>query len=175
MSIHIVIDGYNLIRQSPTLSVIEHRSLEEGREALLKCLASYKRVKHHPVTVVFDGANADTHMERRTRCKGIDVVFSRPGQLADSVIKRLAARDQERAVVVTSDREIAGFAAKHGAATIDSIEFENKMKMVTHPDIDLMDFSEEEEEGWAPTTKKKGPSRRLSKRQRKRRVKTKKL
>ena len=175
MSIHIVIDGYNVIRQSPTLSIIEHRSLEEGREALLKGLAAYKRVKHHPITVVFDGTYADMHMERRTRSKGINVVFSRPGQLADSVIKRLVARDQERAIVVTSDREVAGFAAKHGAATIDSVEFENKMKMATRPEIDLMDFSEEEEVGWTPTTKKKGPTHRLSKRQRKRRVRTRKL
>jgi predicted RNA-binding protein with PIN domain len=44
MSVHIVIDGYNLIRQSPTLSAIEHRSLEEGREALLQRLVSYKKV-----------------------------------------------------------------------------------------------------------------------------------
>ncbi|HID30947.1 MAG TPA: hypothetical protein EYP19_13235 [Desulfobacterales bacterium] len=174
MSIHIVIDGYNLIRQSPALSIIEHRSLEEGREALLKCLAAYKRVKHHQVTVVFDGAYADMHMDRRTRCTGINVVFSRPGQLADSVIKGLVARDQERAIVVTSDRDIAGFAAKHGAVTIDSIEFEDKMKMATDAETEVMDFSEEEV-GWTPTTKKKGPTHRVSKRQRKRRVRTRKL
>jgi predicted RNA-binding protein with PIN domain len=175
MSVHIVIDGYNLIRQSPTLSVIERHSLEDGRNALLKRLVSYRRVKHHPVTVVFDGADADTYMERRTRYRGIDVIFSRPGQLADSVIKRLVARDQERAVVVTSDREIADFAAKHGTATVGSMEFEDKMKMAAHADSDLTGFREEEKAGWTPTTKKKGPSRRLSKRERKRSSKTRKL
>ncbi|NVL89518.1 MAG: NYN domain-containing protein [Desulfobacterales bacterium] len=175
MSVHIVIDGYNLIRQSPTLSTIEYSSLEKGREALLERLVFYKRIKHHSITVVFDGANADTHMERRTRRKGINVVFSRPGELADSVIKRIVTRERERAVVVTSDREVADFAAKKGAATVDSIEFENKMKMATYPDMNEVDFAEIEDKGWIPTTKKKGPSRRLSKRQRKKSSRTRKL
>ncbi len=175
MSLHILIDGYNLIRQSPALSDIDRRSLEEGREALLEYLASYKRVKRHPITVVFDGAGADIHMERRTRWKGIAVVFSRPGELADSVIKRIVNRERERAVVVTSDRDIADFAAEHGAETIDSIEFEGKMKMATQPDMNLTDLTEREEEGWIPTTRKKGSSRRTSKRERKRRVRTRKL
>jgi len=174
MSVHILIDGYNLIRQSPALSDIDCRSLEQGREALLECLSSYKRVKHYPITVVFDGADADTHMERRTRWKGIAVVFSRPGELADSVIKDIVNRERERAVVVTSDRDIADFAAKHGAETVDSIEFEGKMKMAVQPDPGLTDLRDEEE-GWIPTTRKKGPSRRTSKRERKRRVRTRKL
>ena len=40
MSVHILIDGYNLIRQSPTLSAMDHCSLEEGRE-LLKALEGH--------------------------------------------------------------------------------------------------------------------------------------
>ncbi|MBW1740520.1 MAG: NYN domain-containing protein [Deltaproteobacteria bacterium] len=176
MSVHIVIDGYNLIRQSPTLSIIEHRSLAEGREALLQRLVSYKKVKRYPMTVVFDGAGAGSLMEARTRWKGIHVVFSRPGELADSVIKRIITRERERVVVVTSDKEIAHFAAKHGSATIDSIEFENKMTMAIYGEfIPPADFSEEEDISWIPTTKKKGPSRRPSKRERRSHAKIKKL
>ena len=175
MSVHIVIDGYNLIRQSPTLSIIEHHSLEEGRQALLERLVSYKKVKHHSVTVVFDGANANHSLEATTRRKGIHILFSRPGELADSVIKQIVTRERERAVVVTSDRDIAHFAAEHGAATIDSTEFENKMEMATYHDMNQTDSLEKEGEGWRPTTKKKGPSRRTSKRQRKSRIKTRKL
>jgi predicted RNA-binding protein with PIN domain len=175
MSVHIVIDGYNLIRQSPTLNLIEHdHSLEEGRQALLERLVSYRKVKHHPMTVVFDGTNADNFMAAASRRKGIKILFSRPGELADSVIKRIVMRERERAVVVTSDREIADFAAQHGAGTIDSTEFEHKMQMATHPDTDQTDFPGKEE-GWKPTTKKKGPSRRMPKRQRKSRVKKRKL
>jgi predicted RNA-binding protein with PIN domain len=175
MSVHILIDGYNLIRQSPTLSVIDQHSLEEGREALLQLLASYKRVRHHPVTVVFDGADAHYSMEARTSWKGIHVLFSRPGESADSVIKRILTRERDRAIVVTSDKEIAHFAAQHGAATIDAVEFENKMEVARRSDTHKNDSSEGEAKGWIPTTKKKGPARRVPKRRRRSRVKMKKL
>jgi len=34
MALHLIIDGYNLIRQSPYLADIDARDLEAGREAL---------------------------------------------------------------------------------------------------------------------------------------------
>ncbi len=174
MSLHIVIDGYNLIRQSPSLSAIELNSLEEGRDALIDRLACYRRLKHFPITVVFDGAMASNDFEgERSRRKGIDVLFSRSGELADSVIKRLVVREGAGAVVVTSDKEVADFAARHGAAPIASHEFENRMDMAVQLDASPNDFGEEE--GWTPTTKKRGPSRRRSKRERRRRTRTQKL
>ena len=39
MALHLIIDGYNLIRQSPWLSLLDARDLEEGREALLQSLS----------------------------------------------------------------------------------------------------------------------------------------
>jgi predicted RNA-binding protein with PIN domain len=175
MSLHIVIDGYNLIRQSPSLSAAEQQSLEQGREALVERLVSYRKFKHHRITIVFDGAEAYDLGERRTRWKGIEIVFSRPGELADSVIKRMASRERERIIVVTSDREISDFANSQGAATIDSVAFESKMEMATMLGHDGDDFGDERDTGWEPTTKKKGPSRRRSKRERKSRARTRKL
>lgn len=174
MSIHIVIDGYNLIRQSRTFQTFEQRSLEDGRHALLDSLVAYKKLKKHPITVVFDGAEVFVTGEQRDRWKGIDVVFSRRGESADHVIKRIAAKESERAVVVTSDRELASFAAQRGSAVIESVVFERKMAMATQMNSDTFDFGEKNV-GWTPTTKKKGPSRRRSKRERRRRVKMKKL
>jgi predicted RNA-binding protein with PIN domain len=174
MSLHIVIDGYNLIRQSPTLSSIESNSLEEGREALIARLAGYKRFKTHSITVVFDGAQARSLGQERTREKGIDIVFSRHGELADDVIKRIVAKEGGRVVVVTSDKDVADYAVQHGAAIIGSVDFEFKMQMVGDPDSVWCDL-EDEESGWRPTTKKKGPARRRSKRQRRSRARTSKL
>ena len=176
MSVHIIIDGYNLIRQSGVLSAIEQDSLEEGREALVECLVSYKRLKHYPITVVFDGAEATSNLgTNRSHHKGVNIIFSRPGELADSVIKRLVVPEGERALVVTSDNDVADFAQTHGAATIRSEEFEERMKMASLLVSPLCDPGEEESVGWKPTTKKKGPSRRRSKRERKNRVKIRKL
>jgi len=47
MAVHIIIDGYNLIRQSAELSRLDRRDLQHGREALLELLAAYKKIKRH--------------------------------------------------------------------------------------------------------------------------------
>jgi hypothetical protein len=127
------------------------------------------------MTVVFDGIQADNPMQARNRYKGINVLFSRPGESADAVIKRLVTRERERAVVVSSDREVAGFSTEQGAATIDSVAFESKMRIATAVDVTPSLSSEKEETGWTPTTKKKGPSHRQPKWKRKSRSRTRKL
>ena len=43
MAIHLIIDGYNLIRQSPELLAQESQDLSWGRDALLEKLAAYRR------------------------------------------------------------------------------------------------------------------------------------
>jgi predicted RNA-binding protein with PIN domain len=174
MSLHIVIDGYNLIRQSGTFSGLDQTDIQVGREALIDSLASYKRLKGHKITVVFDGINAPALSAQKDRIKGIDVRFSRPGELADQVIKRMANRLREKALVVTSDREVADYALSKGAVSISSPEFENKLAMASYLDVKGSD-EVVEDSGWIPTTKKKGPRRRLSKRARRKKVKMRKL
>ena len=41
MSIHIIIDGYNLIRQSGFLASLESQSIQAGRDALVEMLTAY--------------------------------------------------------------------------------------------------------------------------------------
>ena len=82
--------------------------------------------------------------------------FSRSGESADEVIKRMAHREREKALVVSSDREVADSAAANGAATISSQEFEAKIEMATHFDSPIGEA--EDSQGWIPTTRKKGPS-----------------
>jgi predicted RNA-binding protein with PIN domain len=173
MSIHIIIDGYNLIRQSDTFSSIDRRDIQLGREALLETLIAYRKIKHHTITVVFDGANAPSFSQRKNRVQGISVKFSRSGELADAVIKRMVGREKEKALVVSSDLDIMNFATAKGAATISSSEFEKKISQALYMGIKGVESSEES--GWAPTTKKKGPSRRLSKKKRRDRTKIRKL
>ncbi|RZB37873.1 MAG: uncharacterized protein SRB2_00975 [Desulfobacteraceae bacterium Eth-SRB2] len=173
MSIHIIIDGYNLIRCSSSLSTLDQQDIQLGREALLDALSSYKRIKRHMITVVFDGTHAPPLSQHKDRVKGIKVKFSRSGETADTVIKRMAARDREKALVVSSDLDIVNFAASMGAATISSPAFEEKITMAVY--MDTKGEVEQNQGGWVPTTKKKGPSRRLSKRKRRNRIKIKKL
>jgi uncharacterized protein len=173
MSIHIIIDGYNLIRQSDTLGMIDRQDIQRGREALLETLIEYRKIKSHMITVVFDGTNAPPFSQRKNRVQGITIKFSRSGEVADTVIKRMVSREKEKALVVTSDLDIVNFAAAKGAATISSPEFEKKISQALYMKIKDVEFNEEA--GWVATTKKKGPSKRLSKRKRRNRTKVRKL
>ena len=125
------------------------------------------------ITVVFDGTNAPPFSQHENRVKGIKIKFSRSGELADSVIKRMANHEREKALVVSSDMDIVNFAAAKGAATISSSNFEEKITMAVY--MDTKGVEREDEGGWVPTTKKKGPSKRLSKRKRRNRIKIRKL
>lgn len=173
MAIHIIIDGYNLVRQSSSLSVIDQLDIQLGRENLIETLATYKKIKGHKITVVFDGTNAPDFSKTKDRIKGIRIQFSRRGESADDVIKKIASKEREKALIVSSDCEIVDFASSRGCATISSSVFEEKIAMASH----LGDgaFDREDQSGWIPTTKKKGPSKRLSKKKRKNRVKIQKL
>ena len=175
MSLHIIIDGYNLIRQSDSLRQLDRAALEWGRDALIDQLAAYKRLKRHKITVVFDGSQKYLFTSAFFSEKGIGVRFSRQGESADTVIKRMAAREREKAVVVSSDQGIVNFAASCNAATIGSHEFTEKMAMAQLMSLKGGDPATDSSDGWKPTTRKKGPSRRLPKRARQNRSKTKKL
>ena len=166
MGIHIVIDGYNLIRQSSRFSELDRQDLQSGRDALVDALAAYKKVKPYRITVIFDGTAAPTGMPRRDVRKGITMRYSSHGESADTVIKRMAEKEKEKLMVVTSDQEIVRYAEAMGAATIGSVQFGDRLTMAQYLDLKGID-DECETTGWRPTTRKKGPSRRLSRRQRK--------
>lgn len=173
MSLHIIIDGYNLIRQSDRLSALDRQDMQRGRETLVDWLIAYRRIRHHRISVVFDGGNAPFFSQHRDRLKGIEIRFSRPGETADSVIKRMASREREKALVVSSDREVVDFAESRGAATISSCGFEEKIGLAAQMDETAADAAEDS--GWNPTTRKKGPRKRLSRKKRRNRIKTQKL
>jgi hypothetical protein len=176
MSVHVVVDGYNLIRRSPSLSGAEELSLEHGREALVERLRHYKRLKRHRITVVFDGADKVTLAEEKTQQKGIGIIYSGQGKSADSVIKRICRDQGEKVVVVTADGELASYAESCGSVVMASEEFEAKVEMSFYANLKGIE-GEDEGEGWSPDkgTSKKGPARRLSKKERKKRQKWKKL
>ena len=172
MALHLIIDGYNLIRQSPYLQAAEARDLELGREALLATLADYRKLKpQNKITVVFDGWVAGDLKESRDRRAGMVIIYSRRGEKADEVIKRLLEKERGRAVVVSSDRELQEYALKVKATYISAPEFE--MAHLRGADLDAGDTAEEETA--ARVSHKKGPSHRAPKRQRQRQQRLKKL
>jgi predicted RNA-binding protein with PIN domain len=170
----IAIDGYNFIKQSPELRRLEQIELQKAREGLIERLAQYKRMRSHAITVVFDGGPQGTGTGHRAHSRGIEVIFSKPGEKADDVLKRLAAEKGGGVTVVTSDRDVALFAEKKGAVAIPVSDFAARMEMAQF--YELKGSGNEPisaDRSVAPS--KKGPSRRLSKSRRKATAAIKKL
>lgn len=173
MGMHIIIDGYNLVRQSKELGRLDRADITRGREALIEKLAAYRRLKPHRITVVFDGAGAPALSPARDRVKGIGIVFSRSGENADAVIARMARQARETATVVSSDLAVVRSAQACGAAVIESAAFEARMAMAAA--LEKGDPAEEASQPRRVSTRKKGEGRRLPKRLRQNRLRTAKL
>lgn len=118
----IIIDGYNLLN-SRSFSAPAHLDLEGQRNHLVRLLASYAGIARVSVTLVFD--NSQKMASSSTQEKNVKVVFSRPGQEADDVIKAMVRRVRNPAqlTVVSSDRAIRFSAKDHGVSALTSEEF----------------------------------------------------
>ena len=163
---HIIVDGYNLIRQSDLFRSHERISLEHGRRALVRSLVRYRQRKGHQITVVFDGWSGGVPMEERDSVGGVTIIYSRLGEKADEVIKRLVEAATEEILVVTSDREISLFAERRRKTAIDSASFASLLDQPTLDPSSTTGPEEMEDEEEERPRNKKGPSHRLSKQKR---------
>jgi predicted RNA-binding protein with PIN domain len=115
-----LIDGYNVIRRDPDLRSAEAGGLEAGRRALLALVGAAARRTGDRFTVVFDGA-------RRTgpapAGHQVEVVFSRPPETADDVLRRLAARAGAGVAVVSSDHAVRTAVRRSGGAAVEAEAF----------------------------------------------------
>ena len=115
-----LIDGYNVIRRDPDLRAHEAAGLQAGRAALLALLARIAARLSDDFTVVFDGARRTGGAPSAGR---VQVLFSRPPETADDVLRRLASTLREGAVVVTSDRTVRDSARRAGAVVLTAEAF----------------------------------------------------
>ena len=159
----ILIDGYNLIAALPALRSFFPNDLERARKELCDLLARYKKARAHDITVVYDGQGGPWGGNESVRVKGIKEIFTAKGVKADDVIIRMARENPEAMVVVTQDREIELQCSKAGVAVLAPAEFDDKMMEA----ILLGDkgATYEDEKPEFKGTRKKGPSRRLKRKQ----------
>jgi len=111
----VIVDGYNLILRSPRLKPGEGRTLRESRDKLVNVLAWMMGGNDRQFLVVFDGAELAERDERSGR---VQVMYSRPPEKADDVIRRLVEKKvggDERITVVNADIEVARHARAMGA------------------------------------------------------------
>lgn len=125
MSMHLIVDGYNVLAGAGSLS--EH--LESARDTLVQDLAAYRYRKNHLITVVFDGWQQGRPSEQREHRAGVQIIYSKRGERADQVIQRLARKYGSACAVVSSDHEIVNAARAHGAFIMGAREFAGKLRL----------------------------------------------
>ena len=113
---HLLVDGYNV-----TKTAYGGLALEQQRDRLLKGLGALAARTGAEVTVVFDGAERAgpaVAAPRNVRC-----LFSRAGETADEVLRRMARAEPagRSVVVVSSDREVADGVRLCGARPMASL------------------------------------------------------
>jgi predicted RNA-binding protein with PIN domain len=126
----ILIDGYNLIRQSDRLLEVEQRQgLAAGRAALIDLLAAFREATGDRISVVFDGDDGVGYISGSSRQKGVSVAFSQPPESADDVIiERIKRRHGTKALlVVSSDKVIQASARRDRISSIGSGRFAGEL------------------------------------------------
>jgi uncharacterized protein len=161
----LIVDGYNLIGNNRGLD----GALEQKRGWLVRQLTRYQKIKGFNITIVFDGWRTGRVSENIEKSAGVSVIYSRLGEKADAVIVRLAREKSDGSVVATSDREIRSAVERSGAVAVSADELNRILRS-------LDGFSEEDDvdDGDFPAAKGGNPNR-LSKAERRRREKLKKL
>jgi predicted RNA-binding protein with PIN domain len=126
----LIVDGYNVIHQTPPYSHIAERDLDSARIALVSDVAAFAHGEFK-ATIVFDGHN-NPHSDGLTHTiASVNVVFSRHGIDADSVIESMsrAAREAgEDVTVVTSDAQLQWTVLGGGVARMSADEFGGEIK-----------------------------------------------
>ncbi|MCD2190132.1 MULTISPECIES: NYN domain-containing protein [Actinomycetospora] len=113
--VHLLVDGYNVTKTGwPGLS------LAAQRDRLVAAVAPLAARTHAETTLVFDGAGISGVPTASVR--GVRVLFSEPGVIADDLIRTLVDAEPEGRplVVVTSDRAVVDSVRRRGAHPVPS-------------------------------------------------------
>jgi uncharacterized protein len=168
---HLIIDGYNLLHVNRSMASLTPLELQQERDRLIGELSTYRNQKASDITVVFDGWQGGWVTEKTEKRRGIEIVFSKLGEKADEVIKRRIRERGTGSVLISSDRELLRYAERLSVSAISSEQFRERMESAAFRPEKGRDDNEEEE----GTGKRKGPSRTLSKREKRARAALKKL
>lgn len=127
----LLVDGYNIIFSWPELDKARKVSLEHARSRLVDMLVNYAAMSGEFVVLVFDA-----HLVKKSpeHCEivgdNIEIIFTREGETADSVIERLVGDlfGKGKTYVATSDWAEQSMIFGRGAYRITPRELLDKIK-----------------------------------------------
>jgi len=119
----IIVDGYNFIFNSYFKIRFKSDELQKLREETINFLSKYYNVKRNKVVVVFDGYNTGELSESKYNCQNIEIIYSKKDEKADDVIVRLAKSITGNLLIVTNDNDIRRRASSASCSCLDVDEF----------------------------------------------------
>jgi predicted RNA-binding protein with PIN domain len=130
---YLIIDGYNIINAWPELKEISGDNLEDARNLFIEQVVEYKSYTGDIVIIVFDAHMVKGSSTKHMCIKGVEVVFTKENQTADSYIEKkvdeLTKSRRNRVRVATSDwaeqQVVLGSGATRISARELKIELEN--------------------------------------------------
>ncbi|MCL4533239.1 MAG: NYN domain-containing protein [Deltaproteobacteria bacterium] len=174
----VIIDGYNFIFNSYFKVSFKSDELQKLREDTINFLSKYYNVKKNKVVVVFDGYNTDEPLESKYNRQNIEVVYSKKDEKADDVIIRLSKSIKGSLLVVTNDNGIRREVSSADCSCISIDEFVKLVDDIIENGKNLLyeEYDNDEEDGERRIGGvKKGNPHKLSKKERSKLKKIKKL
>ncbi|HZK58001.1 MAG TPA: NYN domain-containing protein [Clostridia bacterium] len=106
MEEYLILDGYNVINSWPKLKSLMEESLETARDGLIDVMVEYGAFRDINVIIVFDGHLVKGNIGNKQKLKGVEIVFTKEYETADSYIERYIVElsKNNRVAVVTDDR-----------------------------------------------------------------------
>ena len=130
MSLHYILDGYNISQQ---ISFLALKELKSSREGLIKLIEIYKPQGkgENKVTIVFDGRSG---IWSDNRSASVKVIFSE-GESADDRSRKIVSDSSRKKemIVVTDDKELRFSVRALGANVMQVKDFLLKIKKYETP------------------------------------------
>jgi predicted RNA-binding protein with PIN domain len=127
----VLIDGHNVMFAWEGVRQAGLKDPRAGRQRVVEAASRYQAQRPgRKVTVVFDGQDPSLIPSPKALGEGgIRVIYSRPPQNADMVIREMVekAQGKEEVWVVSSDREVQSHARACGAKVFGAKSFEAEM------------------------------------------------
>lgn len=147
MSLHFILDGYNIIKRTPSLDL---PNLKESRENLINIILNTRPQGSlkNKLTIIFDGKPDILHHKSTS---GIEVVFSE-NESADDLIKRIInkSHNQRNICLVTDDKALISSVKYLGIKIFSVLSFLSKMQ---RPQVKKNDLDEKKGLSYSQTEK----------------------
>jgi predicted RNA-binding protein with PIN domain len=145
--VRILVDGYSLLHNWQEIAPGKPRHSAAARDELIHRLTLYRDAIGTPITLVFDGSGAPPGTPPPSSTPEMEILYSPPGQTADDVIERAAARFQPfgEVLAVTDDNAERSTVMSFGGMACSCFNFIQTVKdALKEMDHDLANYNRRE-------------------------------